>query len=818
MTSRAPLAGSRADRAADRLVRVGELLTGESADELAGPDVVAAARRAKQLVGFLDRLGEGDPVDLTLVRTVRTLVSAGDRTSAYRLIEGFADLVGPSVAAVARGHVLILEGRDAAAWRFFASAVDDDLVGLAPRQAVAAALADGSPAAVERALRLAEHRDLPAGERVEIAGRLLVTGHAELAWKLQATTVGEEEAMAERQRLQAATLSRWSDDRPAPPVRGAAIGILDYDQIDYVRTSRNVGDYVQTLALLGNLARFTGLRCHGESGLPALMTELQGRVRPALRLARPEADATLVPVSRDYSVGAPIPEDTWTIAFGWHLHSSFRLSFALPYHPAIRPIFCSFHLNLLDALSPEAIDYLRAHGPVGCRDWSTVDVLLSAGVDAFFSGCLTTTVDAVYPEAGAGDAEPAATPYVAAVDLTVRQRERIAERHEELTHITPDARDADLVAGVRAADALLERYRSEFTGVITSRLHCFLPASALGVDVTFKPRSHSDVRFDGLLGLRRQPARFDRIRDGIRELLAEVFALVLDGADPDTVYGRWRELTADRVAAARRRHVADSAIAADPVPDEPAAAVVTARRGPAPSGPAVVIAVDPGDVAQRLPTALRALRDHSGPFTAHLLVDSGGSGIADRVAADLPDLPLAVHDGTEAEVDLRLLLPDLLTEDRAVLLTPDVLVAGDITTLAGLDLGGRPVAARSEDELLATRWQQVAARPPAQRTYDLRRVMAHRHRFGITCFATSVLVLDLARLRADDLLTRHLPELVGRYGLGWADALHAYVGGDRAELPASWSVVAGVDVADSGDAVDHTWVGGAPRPHRPTPV
>ena len=46
---------------------------------------------------------------------------------------------------------------------------------------------------------------------------------------------------------------------------------------------------------------------------------------------------------------------------------------------------------------PRRSSTCKAHGPVGCRDWTTVDLLLGAGVPAFFSGCLTTTVDAVVP-------------------------------------------------------------------------------------------------------------------------------------------------------------------------------------------------------------------------------------------------------------------------------------------------------------------------------------------------------------------------------------------------------------------------------------
>ena len=87
---------------------------------------------------------------------------------------------------------------------------------------------------------------------------------------------------------------------------------------------------------------------------------------------------------------------------GWspsadHMHPLYDLRYDFPYHPNIRPLFISFHVNRVEMLSDEAQDYLRRHGPVGCRDWNTVFLLLSAGIDAFFSGCLTTTVDMIFP-------------------------------------------------------------------------------------------------------------------------------------------------------------------------------------------------------------------------------------------------------------------------------------------------------------------------------------------------------------------------------------------------------------------------------------
>ena len=106
----------------------------------------------------------------------------------------------------------------------------------------------------------------------------------------------------------------------------------------------------------------------------------------------------MITAHRDASIYEPIPEDTWILCFGWFMHSLFRMRHGFPLHRNLRPIFVSFHCNKRELLTPEAIDYLKRYGPVGCRDWTTVDLLLSIGVPAFFSGCLTTTIDTVFPD------------------------------------------------------------------------------------------------------------------------------------------------------------------------------------------------------------------------------------------------------------------------------------------------------------------------------------------------------------------------------------------------------------------------------------
>ena len=86
-----------------------------------------------------------------------------------------------------------------------------------------------------------------------------------------------------------------------------------------------------------------------------------------------------------------IREPARIILNGWFMHEPEHW----PPAPCFIPLLISFHANasVLDAiLSPEGIAYLRTHGPVGCRDHGTLRALRSAGVEAYFSGCLTLTL------------------------------------------------------------------------------------------------------------------------------------------------------------------------------------------------------------------------------------------------------------------------------------------------------------------------------------------------------------------------------------------------------------------------------------------
>ncbi len=66
---------------------------------------------------------------------------------------------------------------------------------------------------------------------------------------------------------------------------------------------------------------------------------------------------------------------------------------------SIKPLYVSFHLTpkVEDVFfSNKTIEHLKKYEPIGCRDANTVNLMLSHGIKAYFSGCLTLTLGLTY--------------------------------------------------------------------------------------------------------------------------------------------------------------------------------------------------------------------------------------------------------------------------------------------------------------------------------------------------------------------------------------------------------------------------------------
>ena len=586
-----------------------------------------------------------------------------------------------------------------------------------------------------------------------------------------------------------AVLAPWVAADPGSPTAPATgrrtIAVMDYGHPGLDRASANIGDHVQSIAALGHLVRHRGVRLHGEPGLTDLLGRLGERVREERRRDAIDADLDVRTVHRDASAYQPIPEDTWVLCFGWYMHALFTLRHGFPLHRNLRPIFVSFHCNKRELLTPAAIEYLRRYGPVGCRDWTTVYLLGSCGVPAFFSGCLTTTIDTVFPPA---DPPPPGAP-AAFVDMPAGA---VPDGGVTYAHSDPAVRRRSFARNAGDAVDLLETYRREHPRVVTSRLHCYLPVRSLGVDVEFCPRNRSDVRFDGLLDL--GDAAFGAIREGLLAKLEAVHEAILGGAPEDEVYGRWRELTAADVAAAEARRTAPAPLPAA----APAGAATPRRHGPSPAGDAIDVAV----VARKgdwraLAVLVGSLREHaSRRLRLHVLARPGAEAMEERLATRFGDLAFdwVPTDGLPGRA-LRALLGDLLPEaERAVVLPLPAVVTGDVAELAALDLGDHGFAAplrpgtRGASGFGVLHGAAARLRDRTDAAAELRRAAHARHAFDFDAFSADVLVADLKQWR-EQRTGEHALGLHAVYRLSDVEALHLLAGPHRATVPAQWAIV-----------------------------
>lgn len=180
--------------------------------------------------------------------------------------------------------------------------------------------------------------------------------------------------------------------------------------------------------------------------------------------------------------------------------------FPWPPSEEVDPIFISFHAAHAGLISEELFSYYKKHEPIGCRDKATVENFRSIGIDAYFSGCLTLTLNNPY-----SDAEREG--YVVIVDAHLGDAGSYPPSTPELLHKLVPASiiknailieqevsskyNNNYVYKTNKAIGLLELY-SKARLVITTRLHCALPCLALGTPVVFMHQSYeTDKRFDG---------------------------------------------------------------------------------------------------------------------------------------------------------------------------------------------------------------------------------------------------------------------------------------------------------------------------------
>lgn len=150
-----------------------------------------------------------------------------------------------------------------------------------------------------------------------------------------------------------------------------------------------------------------------------------------------------------------------------------------PPHPAYRPIYLGFHIRLFQApslVSPDALNHYARHAPIGCRDRYTLSLLRSRGIEAFLSHCLTLSLPRRLSRP-----EQQTEIFVVSRDKGVlKHLPDSLGPHTFISHYA-DTKDFDKNKA-RAAE-LLAMYRDRARLIVTTLLHCALPAIAMGIPV-----------------------------------------------------------------------------------------------------------------------------------------------------------------------------------------------------------------------------------------------------------------------------------------------------------------------------------------------
>ena len=235
----------------------------------------------------------------------------------------------------------------------------------------------------------------------------------------------------------------------------------------FIYTTQNVGDEIQTVAQLGFIPDGQDVRA----------------------------------VNRDHVAEYEGPRRTF-IMNGWFSHEWWLW----PPSDDVAPIFYSFHIARDALADPKHAAYYRSQGPIGCRDVSTVEKLQRIGVDAYFSGCCTLTLQNPHPESERGEQVVIADAHLSnsgeypppASDLL--EKFVPEEVRREATYVEHEVKPRDATNYRGKTQTALDRLdlyaRAKL--VITSRLHVALPCLALGTPVVFLNRLwETDPRFEG---------------------------------------------------------------------------------------------------------------------------------------------------------------------------------------------------------------------------------------------------------------------------------------------------------------------------------
>jgi len=180
----------------------------------------------------------------------------------------------------------------------------------------------------------------------------------------------------------------------------------------------------------------------------------------------------------------------------------------------LHPLFISMYIDHKHGcyekmLSPNLITYYQKYSPIGCRDKNTLKLFQELGINSYYSGCLTLTLPKF--EGEKSDEVLMVDPFVKIFNqkyVETQINRLVPPEHRNkvtvLTHHDYEIKHLPIEKRMEKVANLLQRYaRAKL--IITSRIHCALPATAMGTPVYFMDvgydRKKAHERLEGLIDL-----------------------------------------------------------------------------------------------------------------------------------------------------------------------------------------------------------------------------------------------------------------------------------------------------------------------------
>lgn len=194
---------------------------------------------------------------------------------------------------------------------------------------------------------------------------------------------------------------------------------------------------------------------------------------------------TFMPIKKEY---------VNVIMNGWYLYHKSHW----PPSPFLNPLLVGIHFtdNLQEGIGDEYLnglgkDFLKKNQPIGCRDFFTLEKMKQRNILAYFSGCLTLTLDK-FP-----NIEKRKKIILVDVPRSIQEiviKKTNKDRVEIITHnIDEKKRGKDWNERRIRVEELLKKYQGAEL-VLTTRLHCALPCLALETPVLLIEGDNDDVR------------------------------------------------------------------------------------------------------------------------------------------------------------------------------------------------------------------------------------------------------------------------------------------------------------------------------------